>query len=304
MRRLVAWHGRAKGWARVLVNEIADMVRDEDPTGPAWPGIARLTRMMGCDSRTVRRAVQDAVKAGDINCVAKVGAPNRYTLTPELLSLCQGGQPDSTVTVSPHPGQPDRGVLSESQGGTVTVSPEPQLNHKRTTTQPQVDAGDETETDIGPIPFSDPDPFTKAARAAGIGSQTSKRAKVAKQRTAEKFDLGELENAPAIRVHRDVCGYVPMTPEQARQVVSGVNGCAETTWRDNLTFWMAEGYRADSIEKQLDRHEKEGKRIKARAAMPSAPSHQNGGHKNAKPWTAEGAMEILRARAAARGETI
>ena len=304
LRRLVAWHGRAKGWARVLVNEIADMVRDEDPTGPAWPGIARLTRMMGCDSRTVRRAIQDAVKAGDINCVAKVGAPNRYTLTPELLSLCQGGQPDSTVTVSPHPGQPDRGVLSESQGGTVTVSPEPQLNHKRTTTQPQVDAGDETETDVGPIPFSDPDPFTKAARAAGIGSQTSKRAKVAKQRAAEKFDLGELENAPAIRVHRDVCGVRPLTREQAEQIVASVNGDAETMWRDNLTFWMAKEYHADSIDRQLDRLETERKRARAKAAMPDqgAPAERHNPY--ALPDTFDAVRREIARRAALRGETV
>lgn len=126
------------------------------------------------------------------------------------------------------------------------------------------------------IPFSEPDPITKAARRAGIGSQPSPRSATAKKRAAEKFNLGELEHAPAIRVHRDVCGYVPMTPDQARQIVSGVNGCAETTWRDNLTFWMAEGYRADSIEKQLDRHEKEAKRIIARAIRPATSSAPRG----------------------------
>ncbi len=302
LRRLVAWHGRAKGWARVLVNEIADTIRDEDPTGPAWPGIARLTRMMGCDSRTVRRAVQDAVKVGDIKCLAKVGAPNRYTLTPELLSLCQGGQPDSTVTVSPLPGQPDRGVLSQSQGGTVTVSPEPQLNHKRTTTEPQVDAGD--ETDIGPIPFSDPDPFTKAARMAGIGSQPSRRSKVAKERAAEKFDLGDLENAPAIKVHRDVCGIRPLTREQAEQIVASVNGDAETIWRDNLTFWMAKEYHADSIDRQLDRLATERKRIKAKAALPAQDAPAERRNPYALPDIIDGAREILRQRALARGETV
>ena len=268
LRRLVAWHGRAKGWAHAVVNEIADMVRDDDPTGPAWPGIARLSRVLGCDSRTVRRAIQEAVKAGDIKCEAKSGAPNRYTLTPKLLSLCQGGQPDSTANVSPLPGQPDRGVLSESPGGTVTLTPEPQENHKGTTNQPPVVA--DIGNDTGPIPFSEPDSFTRAARRAGIGSQPSKRVAVAKQKSAAQFDLGELEHAPAIKVHRDVCGYVPMTPEQARQIVAGVNGDAETTWRANLNFWMAQGYRANNIDGQTERHATEKRRASARATQPAA----------------------------------
>lgn len=268
LRRLVAWHGRAKGWARVLVNEIADMVRDDDPTSYAWPGISRLSRVMGCDERTVQRAIKGAADAGDIHFDTKPGAPNRYALTPQLLTLCQGGLSVTPDVVSPLPGLSVTPPLSESHPRGDSVSPEPQMNHKRTTTQPQVDTGDETDT--GPIPFSDPDPFTKVARAAGIGSQTSKRAKVAKQRAAQKFDLGELENAPAIKVHRDVCGYVPMTPDQARQIVAGVNGDAETTWRGNLTFWMAQGYRADNMTGQTERHATERKRITARASQPIA----------------------------------
>ena len=300
LRRLVLWNAKSKGWARMVVGEIADAIRDDEPTGSAWPGVDRLATILGVNRRSAIRAIEAAEAAGDLAITRQAGRPNVYRLSPELVTGCHQCQSVTSANLSPDQCQPVTTTSDKNAKTSANLSPEPQ-NHKRTTSEP-VAAGD--ETDIGPIPFSDPDPFTKAARAAGIGSQTSKRAKVAKQRAAEKFDLGELENAPAIRVHRDVCGYVPMTPEQARQVVSGVNGCAETTWRDNLTFWMAEGYRADSIEKQLDRHEKEGKRIKARAAMPSAPSHQNGGHKNAKPWTAEGAMEILRARAAARGETI
>lgn len=130
--------------------------------------------------------------------------------------------------------------------------------------------GGNAATDTGPIPFSDPDPFTKAARRAGIGNQPSRRSISARQKAAEKFDLGELENAPAIKVHRDVCGYVPMTPEQARQIVAGVNGDAETTWRANLNFWMAQGYRADNITGQTERHATEGRRITARATQPIA----------------------------------
>lgn len=121
------------------------------------------------------------------------------------------------------------------------------------------------------IPFSDPDPMTRAARAAGIGSQPSPRSAAAKKAAAAQFDIGVLEDAPAIKVHRDVCGYVPMTPEQAREIVAGVNGDAETGWRDNLTFWMAKGYRADNLDGQTKRHLEQGKRSEARAKQPAAP---------------------------------
>ena len=123
---------------------------------------------------------------------------------------------------------------------------------------------------VGPIPFSEPDEMTRAARAAGIGSQPSPRSAAAKKRAAAQFDIGALEDAPAIKVHRDVCGYVPMTPDQAREIVAGVNGDAETGWRDNLTFWMAQGYRADNFDGQTRRHLEQGKRTQARAKQPAA----------------------------------
>jgi len=123
---------------------------------------------------------------------------------------------------------------------------------------------------VGPIPFSEPDSMTRAARAAGIGSQPSPRSAAAKKKAAAQFDIGVLEDAPAIKVHRDVCGYVPMTPEQAREIVAGVNGDAETGWRDNLTFWMAQGYRADNFDGQTRRHLEQGKRTQARAKQPAA----------------------------------
>lgn len=147
---------------------------------------------------------------------------------------------------------------------------EVQVQVQREVQQESADAPAAT-AEPGPIPFSDPDPFTAAARRAGIGSQPSPRSAAAKKAAAAQFDLGELEHAPAIKVHRDVCGYVPMTPEQARDICGAVNGDAETTWRDNLTFWMAQGYRADNIDGQTRRHLEQGKRIQARAKQPAVP---------------------------------
>ena len=128
--------------------------------------------------------------------------------------------------------------------------------------------------------------------------------KSAKQRAAEKFDLGELENAPAIRVHRDVCGVRPLTREQAEQIVASVNGDAETMWRDNLTFWMAKEYHADSIDRQLDRLETERKRARAKAAMPDqgAPAERHNPY--ALPDTFDAVRREIARRAALRGETV
>ena len=71
-----------------------------------------------------------------------------------------------------------------------------------------------------------------AARAAGIANATSQRivkARAKKLAAPDPFDLGELENSPAIAGHRRVCGLQPMTIDQANYIVSRVNGTSETT---------------------------------------------------------------------------
>lgn len=145
-----------------------------------------------------------------------------------------------------------------------------QVQREREVQQESADAPAAT-TEPGPIPFSDPDPFTAAARRAGIGSQPSPRSAAAKKSAAAQFDIGVLEDAPAIKTHRDVCGYVPMTPEQARMICGAVNGVADAAWRDNLTYWMAQGYRPDNFDGQVQRLATESKRTQARAKQPAAP---------------------------------
>lgn len=266
LRRKVLWAAKSTGWARVVVGEIADAIQDDAPTGDAWPGISRLSRMYGVHRETIIAAIKHAEAAGDIKVSRTQGRVNHYILSAKLVAFAN----QSEVSTS------RQNRLDQSAEPTTTSRPdrphqsaEPTLTVKEPQVEPQMNA---EATDTGPIPFSEPDPFTRAARRAGIGSQPSKRVAVAKQKAAQKFDLGELENAPAVKVHREVCGYVPMTAEQARQIAAGVNGDAETTWRANLNFWMAQGYRADNIDGQTQRHETEKRRITARANQPAAPA--------------------------------
>jgi len=103
-----------------------------------------------------------------------------------------------------------------------------------------------------------------AARAAGIDKLPSQRivkAKAKKLHMPDPFDLGELEQAEAIQAHRRVCGYQPITVEQAALIVSKVNGTATTTWPTDLLVWTQstrrsdnQPYRLDAIEKQVQFH--------------------------------------------------
>ena len=266
LRRLVLWNAKSKGWARMVVGEIADAIRDDEPTGVAWPGVDRLATILGVGRRSAIRAIEAAEAAGDLMITRHTGRPNVYKLSPELVSSCHQCQTDTGANVTRDQCQVGTTTSAKNAKTSANLAPEPQ-NHKRTTSEPVVVGDDKNE--VGPIPFSEPDSFTKAARAAGIGSQPSKRVAVAKDKAARKFDLGELENAPAVKVHRAVCGIRPLTREQAEQIVASVNGDAETVWRDNLTFWMAKGYHADSVDKQLDRYGQEHFRNAARAKQPA-----------------------------------
>lgn len=264
LRRKALWAAKSTGWARVVVGEIADAIQDDAPTGDAWPGERRIARMYGVSVDTISRAVREAEAAGDIQVERVRGRVNHYILSAELAASCDQPQVAGSRTLRV-------GYPQDAATTTRRLRPDYPQVAALTIKEPQVEPQENAEaTDTGPIPFSEPDSFTRKARAAGIGSQPSKRVAVAKQKAAAQFDLGELEHAPAIKVHRDVCGYVPMTPGQARQIVAGVNGDAETTWRANLNFWMAQGYRANNIDGQTERHATEKRRASARATQPAA----------------------------------
>lgn len=145
-----------------------------------------------------------------------------------------------------------------------------------------------------------PDLSGKSGPEVEVEEEVQREREVEEEGAPAASGPDDFEDAPAIRVHRDVCGYVPMSTEQKRQIIAGVNGCAETTWRDNLAFWMAEGYRADSIDKQLDRHEKEAKRAIARTMRPATNATARGRSVThpqiADPSAAERAASEQRAR--------
>ena len=64
LRRLVLWNAKSKGWARMVVGEIADAIRDDEPTGIAWPGVDRLATILGVNRRSAIRAIEAAEAAG------------------------------------------------------------------------------------------------------------------------------------------------------------------------------------------------------------------------------------------------
>ena len=90
--------------------------------------------------------------------------------------------------------------------------------------------------------------------------ERSLKARAKKLAAPDPFDLGELENSPAIAGHRRVCGLQPMTIDQANYIVSRVNGTSETTWPADLLDWSnrrrgdGEPYRLDAFEKQVQFH--------------------------------------------------
>lgn len=114
-----------------------------------------------------------------------------------------------------------------------------------------------------------------AVKAAGIGKMPSARVAKANTKKAEarsQYDLGELEDAPAIRVHRQVCGEQLITIDQAKRMIASANGTAETTWRERMRFWMGKGWRADTIDKHILYNETENKREEARRPKSTAPA--------------------------------
>lgn len=137
----------------------------------------------------------------------------------------------------------------------------------------------DTETTAETTAENTEDPATAAARAAGIGSQPSQRiARNKTNRLAAASRMDELERHPAIAAHRRICGIQPMTLEQAQQIVTSVNGTAETTWPADLTAWV-QGTRKDgkpfnlaSIERQLQWHADAETRRNVRGQSKAAPT--------------------------------
>lgn len=103
-----------------------------------------------------------------------------------------------------------------------------------------------------------------AVAKAGIANAPSQKvlkSKAKKLAAPDPYSLGDLEKVEAIQAHRRICGYQPMTIEQAQHIVSRVNGTATTTWPADLLVWTQstrrsdnQPYRLDAIEKQVQFH--------------------------------------------------
>lgn len=74
-------------------------------------------------------------------------------------------------------------------------------------------------------------------------------------------------------------------------------------WRDVLTLWADRGYNRTGFADMFERYDTLKNQHRIRATSP-APVYANGNGKHAMPDIVDGAREILRQRAAARGETI
>ena len=109
-------HSTAKGTAKLVLLSIAN----HDGPGGAWPSHARLAHHANVDERTVRRAIRDLVKLGELRVTVQAGGnkstrpdrrPNLYTIT-----VPDRPQPERE-DLSDHPSS-ERGDASVRNGGT------------------------------------------------------------------------------------------------------------------------------------------------------------------------------------------
>jgi hypothetical protein len=108
---------------------------------------------------------------------------------------------------------------------------------------------------------------------------------------------------PRVAAFLEILARKQITATDAEIIQKRVATDTVDVWRDVLQIWAANPNWPLTLANIFDRYERtvNAKRFTSKT---DAPSYQNGARKNAKPWSADGAMEILRARAAARGETI
>ncbi len=106
---------------------------------------------------------------------------------------------------------------------------------------------------------------------------------------------------PRVAAFLEILARKKITATDAEIIQKRVATDTVDVWREVLTLWAANPKWRLDLADMFDRYERtiNAKRFTSSTA---APNYQNGQHKNATPGA--GALEILRARAAARGETI
>jgi hypothetical protein len=108
---------------------------------------------------------------------------------------------------------------------------------------------------------------------------------------------------PRISAFLEILARKQITVTDAEIIQNRVSATEMDAWREALTAFAREPNWQLRMENIIDRYDRivNSRRIASKSAP---PNYQNGAYKHAMPDTATGAMEILRARAAARGETI
>lgn len=140
-----------------------------------------------------------------------------------------------------------------------------------------------------------------------IGAAAPPHASGRSSRKVSGFAVVHTEHADErVSAYLSILGQKQITDSNVEAILSRVSLETLAVWRDVLTIWAIGGdrgpYNATNFAGLFERYDAEvnSRRVKS---MTPAPAYQNG-NKHAMPDIIDGAREILRQRAAARGETI
>jgi hypothetical protein len=127
---LVLHHSTLSGTPKLVLLGIANHEGD----GGAFPAIATLARYANVQERSVQRAIQEAVDAGELHVAIGQGRPgsdpryrtNLYRVLVSCPPTCDGSSQHRVGVSSPSPLTRSRGVIPDTLGVTPT-SPKPPL---------------------------------------------------------------------------------------------------------------------------------------------------------------------------------
>lgn len=173
--------------------------------------------------------------------------------------------------------------------------------------------GERERTDYPPPPTARENPATAGQLPDVDGQKTSevqvevevelKQKEKAARRPAGFASVHTSHEDARVATYLDILGQKQITDTNAALIMERVGPGDIEVWREVLTAWAVGGERGPYVPTNFsgmfDRYDS----AKNARRFPKA-SANGGGNKHAMPDTATGAMEILRQRAAARGETI
>lgn len=189
----------------------------------AFPSYETIREKSGLGSyATIVRAIRELESLGWITRVKRYGRSTLYTLR---------ASPTETVGLQ---------KVKDQSYRNCRISPTVSVGEQEVVEQ-QVQEQQVEAADPGPIPFSDPppDPFTKAARDAGLGNTTSYRSRKAKdeakKREDAKYDIGDLEDYPSIVIYLAVFQGILLPRDLAQKIVDAVG--EPTPWEETCKEW-------------------------------------------------------------------